>query len=74
MKKRALSKSEEFDILKIVANNFMLFAIFILGLGFYRIISGLGNMGLNIIILISGIILLLLFIFLLVKEYEYIKL
>jgi hypothetical protein len=74
MKKRALSKTEEFSILKIVADKFILLAVFILGLGLYRIISGLGSIEYNILILFTGIILLLLFIALFVKEYEYIKL
>ncbi len=74
MKKRALSKNEEFDILKIVADKFLLFAVFILAVGFYRLISGIGTFSFNILIIIAGIILLALFIALLVKEYEYIKL
>lgn len=74
MKRRALSKNEEFDILKIVMNKFLLFAIFILGLGFYRLISGIGLFGYNIIIILAGVLLLVLFISLLIKEYEYIKL
>jgi len=74
MKKRALSKQEEFDILKIVSNKFLLFAIFVLGLGFYRMVSAIGNFGYNVIIIVSGIILLILFISLLIREYEYIKL
>lgn len=74
MKKRTLSKSEEFDILKIVADKFILLAVFILGLGLYRIIFDLGTISYNILIIIAGVILLLLFIALFVKEYEYIKL
>ena len=74
MKRRALSKNEEFDILKIVSSKFLLFAVFVLGLGFYRLVFDLGNFLYNIIIIISGIILLILFISLLIKEYEYIKL
>ncbi len=74
MKKRALSKIEEFDILKIVADKFILLAVFILGIGLYRIIFALGSIGYNILVIIAGVILLLLFIALFVKEYEYIKL
>jgi hypothetical protein len=74
MGRRALSKKEEFDILKIVADKFLLFAMFILALGFYRLIVGVGTFNFNILIVISGIILLALFIALIVKEYEYIKL
>jgi len=73
-KKRALSKVEEFELLKIVADKFLLFAIFILGFGFYRLLSGIGIFEFNILIILSGIILLALFISLLIKEYEYIKL
>ena len=51
MKKRALTKSEEFDILKIVADKFILLAVFILGLGLYRIIFSLGPISYNILII-----------------------
>ncbi len=74
MKKRALSKNEEFEILKIVADKFLLFSVFILAVGFYRLIAGTGSFNFNLLIVISGVVLLALFIALLVKEYEYIKL
>jgi len=74
MKRRALSRKEEFDILKIVSSKFLLFAVFVLGLGFYRLVFIIGSFWYNIAIMIAGIVLLILFIILLVKEYEYIKL
>ncbi len=73
-KKRSLTKNEEFDLMKIIVDKFLLFAVFILALGFYRLISGIGAFGFNILIIVAGIILMVLFIALLAKEYDYIKL
>ena len=74
MKKRSLSKNEEFEIMKLVIDKFLLFSVFILGFGFFRIVSNLGNLGYNILIMVAGIVLLILFAVILEKEYEYIKL
>jgi len=73
MKKRSMSKTEEFELMKIVIDKFLLFAVFLLSFGFYRLMSGVGLFGFNILIIVSGVILLLLFVALLAKEYEYVK-
>jgi len=73
MKKRSMSKTEEFELMKIVIDKFLLFAVFLLSFGFYRLMSGVGLFGFNILIILSGVILLLLFVALLAKEYEYVK-
>jgi hypothetical protein len=74
MKRRSLSKKEEFEIMKLVIDKFLLFSVFILAFGFYRIVSNIGNLGYNILIMVAAIILLILFAVILEKEYEYIKL
>jgi len=73
MKKRSMSKTDEFELMKIVIDKFLLFAVFLLSFGFYRLMSGVGLFGFNILIIVSGVILLLLFVALLAKEYEYVK-
>jgi membrane-bound ClpP family serine protease len=73
MKKRSLTLNQEFELMKIVIDKFLLFAVFVLSLGFYRLITGIGSSGFNLTIIISGVILLLVFIVLLMKEYDYIK-
>ncbi len=74
MAKRSLDKKEEFELLKIVADKFLLFAVFILAIGFYRIVFNIGLFGYNAVIMLAGIVLLILFISILVREYDYIKL
>ena len=70
MKKR-LTPTEEFDIMKMVLDKFLWLGVAIMGYGLYRIFVGTSMSGFSLIII--GAILLVLFLILLVKEYEVIK-
>ena len=73
MKKR-LTQTEEFEIMKLVLDKFLWLSFLIMGWGFYnmavygieKIIEGIG-------FLLVGSILLSLFVFIMVKEYEIIS-
>ena len=69
MKKR-LTQSEEFEIMKLVLDKFLWLGTAILGIGLYLLITG-GVQGFTFII--TGSIILVLFMILIVKEYEIIK-
>ena len=70
MKKR-LTQSEEFEIFKLVLDKFLWLGFGILVFGFYKIITaGFSATMQAILFVITGIILLVLFIWILVKEYE----
>ena len=74
MKKR-LTQSEEFEIMKLVLDKFLWLGIGVMGLGVYIMVAGrMANpivKGLGFVI--AGAIVLILFMMLLIKEYEIIK-
>ena len=67
MKKR-LTHTEEFEIMKLVLDKFLWLGVAIMGFGLYRILVGASISGFSIIII--GSIILILFLILIVKEYE----
>ncbi len=67
MKKR-LTQSEEFEIMKMVLDKFLWLGIVVMGWGLFKIIQESISSGLTLIII--GAIVLVLFLILLVKEYE----
>ena len=70
MKKR-LTPSEEFEIMKLVLDKFLWVGIAIMAFGLYKIFVGTNISGLSLII--TGSIILVIFLVLVVKEYEIIK-
>lgn len=73
MKKR-LTQSEEFEIMKLVLDKFLWLGFGIMAYGFYSLISGnVASMSYGISLLVAGVVVLILFVGLLVKEYEIIK-
>jgi hypothetical protein len=69
--KRHLTKSEEFDIMKIVLDKFLWFGVIIMGLGFYKMVSSTEDFLISFSILLAGIIIMVLFMVILIKEYEF---
>lgn len=70
MKKR-LTPSEEFEIMKLVLDKFLWLGILIMIFGLYRIFTGTSMSGFSLIIV--GAIILIIFLMLIVKEYEIVK-
>ena len=70
MKKR-LTATEEFEVMKLVLDKFLWIGLVVMVYGLYVSITGAVQDGL--LFVISGIILLILFIIILVKEYEIIS-
>lgn len=70
MKKR-LTEQQEFEIMKLVLDKFLWIGFVLMAFGVYQMFAiGIPT---GLIWLISGVILLILFIILIVKEYEVIK-
>ena len=70
--KKQLTRAEEFEILKLVLDKFLWIGVIIMGYGFFRLVTG-GVFWENFIILVSGVVLLLLFMWLLLREYKFMK-
>ena len=67
--KKRLTQAEEFEILKIVLDKFLWLGTFIMGYGFFLVMTKNVNVE-SIGFLGSGIVVFILFIILLHKEYE----
>lgn len=73
MKKR-LTQSEEFEILKLVLDKFLWLGFGIMAYGFYLIMTGATEALKNgLSFMFGGALILMLFMFLLLKEYEIVK-
>jgi len=70
MKKR-LTQSEEFDIMKMVLDKFLWLGVAIMGWGLFKIVEQSTITGLTLIIM--GAMLLILFLILIVKEFEILR-
>lgn len=71
--KRIITKQEEFEILKLVLDKFLWLGVIIMAYGFYRIISLSENFWYGFSVLVAGALLLILLIWILIKEYDYTK-
>ena len=71
--KKHLTREEEFDILKLVLDKFLWIGVLIMGYGFYRLVATVTDVWLNLLILIAGVIIMLLFTWLLLREYNFMK-
>ncbi len=71
--KRTITRQEEFEILKLVLDKFLWLGVIIMAFGFYKVVSITDDFWYGFSILIGGAVLLLLFIWVLIKEYNYAK-
>ncbi|MBI5393379.1 hypothetical protein HZA96_05910 [Candidatus Woesearchaeota archaeon] len=71
--KKQLSEQQEFEIMKLVLDKFLWLGFGIMALGFYAVVLGEQSVSKGVTFLISGAVLLVLFLILIVREYEIIK-
>ncbi len=71
MKKKKLTRQEEFDIMKLVLDKFLWLGVGIIAYGFYTMITVTENLSQGLAILLAGAIILIILMILIVREYEY---
>ena len=71
--KRHLTKSEEFDIMKIVLDKFLLLGVFIMALGIYMIVTAVETFTMGFTVLGVGAVILIIFAMILVREYNFME-
>jgi hypothetical protein len=72
--KKKLTKEQEFDILKLVLDKFLWMGMVILAYGFYILMTNqVTDLIKGVSFMFAGAIILMLFMFLLLKEYEIVK-
>ncbi len=69
--KKRLTQAEEFEIMKLILDKFLWLGTVIMGLGLYFLITGKLTDG--VYFLFSGVVVLVLFTIIMVREYEIIK-
>ncbi|HLC51753.1 MAG TPA: hypothetical protein VJI98_00745 [Candidatus Nanoarchaeia archaeon] len=67
--KRRLSKEQEFEVMKLVLDKFLWLGFIVMGWGMYQSLSQSSFLS-GIWYMVAGAILLLLFVLIIVKEYE----
>lgn len=73
MKKR-LTQAEEFEVLKLVLDKFLWMGFGIMAYGFYVMVTGqIDALMKGLSFMFSGAVVLMIFMFLLMKEYEIVK-
>lgn len=71
--KKHLTKSEEFDIMKIVLDKFLLLSVLIMALGLYMIVSSVQDFAFGFSVLGVGAIIMVIFAMILVKEFNFLQ-
>lgn len=71
-KKKRLSNQQEFEIMKLVLDKFLWLGFVVMGWGMYQSLSQVSFLA-GIWYLIAGAVILLLFVIIIVKEYEFIS-
>lgn len=71
--KRHLTHAQEFEILKVVLDKFLLLGVFIMALGIYLIVATASDLGLGFAVLGTGMLVMMIFATLLVREYHFLK-
>jgi len=71
--KKHMTKDEEFEIMKLVLDKFLWLGVGIMAYGFYRVITLTTDFEYNLAIMFSGALLLIIFMVILIKEFNFIK-
>ncbi|MBN2459499.1 hypothetical protein JXB28_04410 [Candidatus Woesearchaeota archaeon] len=71
--KRHMTHDEEFQIMKLVLDKFLWLGVGIMALGFYKMISLSDELWYGLSVLVAGAIVLLIFIYILIKEYNFLS-
>ncbi|MGM5485504.1 MAG: hypothetical protein ACQEP1_06565 [Nanobdellota archaeon] len=70
--KKRMTQAEEFEIMKLVFDKFLWLGIFVLGYGFFSLVTG-KYLQEGVSFIVAGAIILILFMWILVREYEVLK-
>lgn len=71
--KKHMTKDQEFEIMKLVLDKFLWIGVFIMGFGFYKLMSVSTEFWYWFSVLIAGAVVMFLFMWLIVKEYYFMK-
>ena len=69
--KRHMTHEEEFDMMKMIMDKFLWLGMAIMAFGFYNMITLPGDLGYGLTLLLSGAAVLVIFMAILVREYNF---
>ena len=69
--KRKLSRTEEFEIMKLVLDKFLWIGVAVMVYGMYTMISGVKSLSDSLWIVAGGIVFFILFMIIIIREYEF---
>lgn len=72
-RKRHLTHAQEFDIMKIVLDKFLLLGVFIMAIGIYLIVATTTNLASSFAVLGVGMLVMMIFAIILVREYNFLR-
>jgi hypothetical protein len=72
-KKRHLTHTQEFDIMKIVLDKFLLLGVIIMAIGIYLIVGTTQDIAASFAVLGVGMFVMMIFATILVREYHFLK-
>jgi hypothetical protein len=68
-----ITKQEEFEIMKLVLDKFLWLGVLIMAFGFYLLVTGGEQFWTGFSVLVAGSLVMLLFMWIIMKEYNYVK-
>ncbi len=71
--KRVITKQEEFEIMKLVLDKFLWLGVIIMAFGFYLLVTQSEAFWTGFSVLVAGVLVMLLFMWIIMKEYNYVK-
>ena len=71
--KRHMTHEEEFQIMKLVLDKFLWLGVGIMAFGFYKMITISNNLTYGLSVLVAGAILLIVFMIILMREYNFLE-
>ncbi|MBU0667411.1 MAG: hypothetical protein ABIC91_04535 [Nanoarchaeota archaeon] len=71
--KKHMSKDQEFEMLKLVLDKFLWLGVILMAFGFYKLINMTADFWFGFAILVGGGVVMFLFMWILIREYHFIK-
>lgn len=72
--KKRLTPDQEFEVMKLVLDKFLWLGFIVMAFGMYKLaVEGLDALTASIAIMVAGAVILVLFLIIIIKEYEIIK-
>lgn len=73
VKKKQLTRDQEFEIMKIVLDKFLLLGVAIMAIGIYLIVNSSHDLAMSFAVLSAGLLVIIIFGMLIIREYNFLQ-